>query len=443
MSSKKYFGTDGIRGVVGTNPITPEFFLKLGWVIGKVLANQGSKKIVLGSDTRISSFTLISALEAGVSSAGVSTYFLGVIPTPAVAYLTKFFFAEAGVVISASHNPYYYNGIKLFSIYGTKINKNIEKKIEKKIQKKINCISSNKLGKIFKISKASNLYINFCKKSISDVLNLKKLKIILDCSNGSTYKIAPKILHQLGANLIVLNYKPNGININKKCGTNNTKYLKSKVLIEKADLGIAFDGDGDRIIMVDHLGNIINGDYILYIIAKEYIKNKKRYGVVGTIMSNLGLEIALKKIGISFIRTSVGDRFILEKLKEKKWIFGAENSGHIILLNKTTTSDGIIASLQILSIMIKNNISLYNLCKNIFFFHQVLLNVKLNKKIDPLKNKNVKKTINHINKILKDNGRILVRKSGTEPLIRIMIEGKNKKKIISLSRNIANEIRKV
>lgn len=444
MNFKKYFGTDGIRGIVGNYPITPEFFLKLGWVIGKVLGNQGSKKIVIGSDTRISSFTLISAIEAGISSAGISTYFLGVIPTPAVAYLTKLFFAEAGIVISASHNPYYYNGIKFFSIYGTKINDDLEKKIEKKMQRKINCVSSIKLGKSTKIIKASELYINFCKKSVYDNLNLKRLKIVLDCANGSTYKIGPIILNQLGANLIILNCKPNGININKNCGTDKINNLKSKVLTEKADLGIAFDGDGDRVIMIDHLGNTVNGDYILYILAKENITSKKKYyGVVGTIMSNLGLEIALKKIGIAFVRSKVGDRYILEKLKEKKWIFGAENSGHIILLNKTTTGDGIIASLQILSIMIKKNLSLYDLCKNIVFFPQILLNIKLNKKINPLKDTKVKKVIKNISEKLKNNGRIMIRKSGTEPLIRIMIEGKNKKKIFNLSKDISNAINKI
>lgn len=442
MKNKNYFGTDGIRGEVGIKPITPDFILKLGWAIGQTLAKYGSRKVIIGTDTRISAYMLKSLLEAGISSSGASSFFIGVMPTPGVSYLTRIFFAEAGIVISASHNPFCYNGIKIFSIKGDKISNIIEKNILLKMKKKINCVSSLKLGINTIIKDAKSLYINFCKNSFSKYLNLKKLKIVVDCANGSTYRIAPKILKDLGANIIKINCNPNGININNNCGTTNIKTLQSKVLLENADIGIAFDGDGDRVFMIDHLGNVLNGDHILYIIAKyKVFKKNNYYGTVGTIMSNTGLEISLSKLGIPFVRVNVGDRYILEKLKEKKWIFGAENSGHIILLNKTNTSDAIIACLQILNIMIKNNIRLNCLYKDMIFFPQIVINVKYKTKYDPLKKYIVKKVINYAKKKLSNSGRLLLRKSGTEPYIRIMIEGKDKKQILFLGKYLANTIR--
>lgn len=442
MANKNYFGTDGIREKVGMKPITPDFILKLGWAIGQTLARYGSRKVIIGTDTRISAYMFKSLLEAGISSTGASSFFIGVMPTPGVSYLTRIFFAEAGIVISASHNPFFYNGIKIFSIKGEKINSIIEKNILLKMKKKINCVSSLKLGTSSILEDAKSLYINFCKNSFSKYLNLKKLKIVIDCANGATYSIAPKILKDLGANIIKINCNPNGININHNCGTTNIKILKSTVLLENADIGIAFDGDGDRVLMIDHLGNLVNGDYILYIIAKHKMYKKNDcHGTVGTIMSNTGLEISLNKLGIPFIRSNVGDRYILDTLKEKKWFFGAENSGHIILLNKTNTSDAIIACLQILNIMIKNDMSLNNLCKDMVFLPQILINIKYKTKNDPLKKNIVKKVINYAKKKLSKSGRLFLRKSGTEPYIRIMIEGKDKKQILSLGKDIANTIK--
>lgn len=447
MINKSYFGTDGIRGKVGIRPITPDFILKLGWVAGKILAKNGSKKIVIGKDTRISSCVLESALEAGILAAGVSVDSIGVMPTPAVAYFTRIFLAEAGIVLSASHNPFFYNGIKFFSIHGTKINYNTEKKIERAIIKRnISCVSSLKLGKINYISDAEYLYINFCKSTFPQELNLKKFTIVLDCANGSTCHIAPKVLCDLGAHVITISCDPDGVNINKNCGTTDIRVLKSRVLSEKADLGIAFDGDGDRIIMIDHLGNIVNGDYILYIIANNsfYLSNHKCYGVVGTIMSNMGLEISLNKLGIQFIRSEVGDRCILEKLKEKSWIFGAENSGHVLLLNKTTTGDGIVTGLQVLTTMVRKNVTLYDLCKDMKYFPQTLVNIRIDTtKKDPFKHIMVKKVLNYTRQQLQNHGRIILRKSGTEPLIRLMIEGKDKKQVSFLAKYITNIIKSV
>lgn len=443
-ANKNYFGTDGIRGKIGKKPITPDFILKLGWAAGKILAKNGSRKIIIGTDTRISSCILKSALEAGISSAGASAVFIGIMPTPGVAYLTRIFFAEAGIVISASHNSFHYNGIKFFSIKGVKISDHLEKSIELTMKKKISCVNSFQLGKKIKIKNAESLYINFCKSKFSENLNLKRLKIVLDCAHGSTYNIAPTVLKDLGAHVIKINCNPNGININQNCGTTDTRMLISKVLLEQADLGIAFDGDGDRILMVDHLGNIVNGDHILYIIAKDKLYKKKNCcGVVGTIMSNIGLEIALNKLGIPFIRTKIGDKYILKKLKEKNWIFGAENCGHVILLNKSTTGDAIIACLQVLNIMIKNHMSLNYLCKDINFFPQSIINVKFNIKKNPLENNIVKKVVHYVKNKLSGHGRVLIRKSGTEPFIRIMVEGEDKKQVFFLAKYIANVIKSI
>lgn len=437
MRKRKYFGTDGIRGTVGKIPITPDFILKLGWATGKVLCQNGSKKIIIGKDTRISGYMLKSSLEAGLLAAGLSPIFIGLLPTPAIAYLTKIYQVEAGIVISASHNPYYDNGIKIFSIHGTKISNGIEKQIEKEIKKPITCVVSTKLKKSTQILNAARNYIEYCKKTFPKNQSLSGLKIVLDCGNGATYQIAPMILNELGANLITIGCKPNGMNINKNCGTENTNVLKKRVIQEKADIGLAFDGDGDRIIMIDHYGNKINGDQILYIIVHDILKQGKlKGGVVGTLMSNMGLDLAFQKLGIPFIRTKVGDRYILEKLKKKGWFFGAENSGHIILLNKTTTGDAIIAGLQVFSAMIRNNTTLYDLSSKIKLIPQVSFNVHFSQFNQLFSKDKFINLIKKINSKLGKSERIVLRKSGTEPLFRIMIEGYNKQKIKNIENNI-------
>ncbi|WMY97655.1 MAG: phosphoglucosamine mutase [Arsenophonus sp.] len=444
MSSKKYFGTDGIRGKVGKHPITPEFFLKLGWAVGKVLKKYGTNKIVIGKDTRISGYMLESSLEAGLSSAGLSIVFTGPLPTPAIAYLTRTYNVEAGIVISASHNPYYDNGIKFFWMNGMKLPDEIEREIEATIDQPIYCVDSVKLGRASRIIDAPGRYIEYCKSTFPSNQSLEKLKIVLDCANGSTYHIAPNVFTELGANVILIGCNPNGFNINKSCGTTNIDTLQKRVIKEKANIGLAFDGDGDRVIMVDHYGNRIDGDQILYIIVKNLLQNGCLHGgVVGTLMSNMGLEIELKKLKVPFMRANVGDRYILNKLKEKGWFYGGENSGHIILLDKNTTGDGIIASLEVLSIMIKNNKNLYKLSREMTLFPQILINVNYYHSDNPLNTNNILNVIKEVKKELKDNGRILLRKSGTEPLIRIMVEGKNKFQIKMIANRVSNIIKKL
>ncbi|MCT6867995.1 MAG: phosphoglucosamine mutase, partial [Gilliamella apicola] len=338
MSNRKYFGTDGIRGKVGEYPITPDFALKLGWAAGRILAKDGVKKVLIGKDTRISGYMLESALEAGFASAGVATAFTGPMPTPAIAYLTRTFRADAGVVISASHNPFYDNGIKFFSTEGKKLDDAIELEIEAQLEKEIDCVESIQLGRASRITDAAGRYIEFCKSTFDHDLSLASLKIVVDCANGATYHIAPKVLRELGADVIKIGCDPDGVNINDNCGATDIRALAKCVIDEKADLGFALDGDGDRIIMVDHKGRKIDGDLIIYIIAREALRQGQlKGGVVGTLMSNMGLEIALKNLGIQFVRAKVGDRYVLEKMLEKNWRLGAENSGHVLLLDKTTT----------------------------------------------------------------------------------------------------------
>ncbi|CUR53831.1 Phosphoglucosamine mutase [Serratia symbiotica] len=441
MNKLKYFGTDGIRGKVGESPITPDFVLKLGWAAGKVLSRHGSRKIIIGKDTRISGYMLESALEAGLSAAGLSASFTGPMPTPAIAYLTRTFRAEAGIVISASHNPFYDNGIKFFSIYGTKLPNNVEEAIETEMTKPLTCVPSSELGKASRIIDAAGRYIEFCKGTFPSKLSLKGLKIVIDCANGATYHIAPSVLRELGATVITLGVIPDGMNINKKCGTTDIRQLQQYVIQEIAHVGLAFDGDGDRVIMVDHLGNKVDGDQMLYIIAKDSLYKKKLHGgVVGTVMSNMGLELSLKKLNIPFVRTEVGDRYILEKLQKLNWRIGAEKSGHVILLDKTTTGDGIIAGLQVLTAMVNNHMSLYELCNGIELFPQILINVKFFGKNNPLTSFKVRKITSKVQNELANCGRVLLRKSGTEPLIRIMVEGKNKKQITILANLIADTI---
>ena len=423
MANRKYFGTDGVRGKVGTYPITPDFALKLGWAAGKVLASQGSRTVLIGKDTRISGYMLESALEAGLAAAGLTAAFTGPMPTPAVAYLTRTFRLEAGIVISASHNPYYDNGIKFFSSQGTKLPDDIEEAIEAMLDQPMDCVESADLGKASRISDAAGRYIEFCKSTFPAHLGLDGYKIVVDCANGATYHIAPNVLRELGAEVIEIGATPNGININEKCGATDVKALQEKVLETKADVGLAYDGDGDRIMMVDHLGNKVDGDQILFIIAREALRSGQlKGGVVGTLMSNMSLEIALKMLGVPFVRANVGDRYVLEKMVEHNWTLGGENSGHIIIADKNTTGDGIIASLAVLSAMVQHRLSLNELASAVKLFPQVLINVRFAGGDNPLESEAVKAVAADVEKRLEGKGRILLRKSGTEPLIRVMVE---------------------
>ena len=444
MSDRKYFGTDGIRGKVGDSPITPDFVLKLGWAAGKVLARHGSRKIIIGKDTRISGYMLESALEAGLAAAGLSASFTGPMPTPAVAYLTRTFRAEAGIVISASHNPYYDNGIKFFSIDGTKLPDHVEEAIEAEIEKPLTCVESAELGRANRIVDAAGRYIEFCKGTFPNEQSLNGLKMVIDCAHGATYHIAPNVLSELGAEVIAIGCDPNGININEKCGATDVRQLQERVLAEGADVGLAFDGDGDRLIMVDHLGEKVDGDQILFIIAREALRQGQlRGGAVGTLMSNMGLELALKQLGIPFERAKVGDRYVLEKLQEKGWRLGAENSGHIILLDKTTTGDGIVAGLQVLSAMVRNNMSLHDLCSGMKLLPQVLVNVRFAGQHDPLASEEVTRVAQEVEKELNGKGRVLLRKSGTEPLIRVMVEGEDEAQVTAMANRIADAVKRV
>lgn len=444
MSNRKYFGTDGIRGKVGDNPITPDFVLKLGWAAGKVLARRhGSRKIIIGKDTRISGYMLESALEAGLSAAGLSASFTGPMPTPAVAYLTRTFRAEAGIVISASHNPFDDNGIKFFSTEGAKLADDVEEAIEAEMEKPLTCVKSSELGKASRIVDAAGRYIEFCKRAFPAEFSLNNLKIVVDCAHGATYHIAPSVLRELGAKVITIGCEPDGMNINEQCGATDVHMLQKRVITENADVGLAFDGDGDRVIMVDNHGNKVDGDQILYIIAREALRQGqlRGRGVVGTLMSNMGLELALKQLGVPFDRARVGDRYVLEKMKENGWRIGAESSGHVILLDKTTTGDGIIAGLQVLTAMVHNNTSLYDLCNGMKLLPQILINVRFNGEHNPLESEVIKRVTQQVVLELAGCGRVLLRKSGTEPLIRVMVEGEDEALVKILAHRIVDALK--
>lgn len=444
MHHRKYFGTDGIRGKVGDMPITPDFFLKLGWAAGKILARQDSRKIIIGKDTRISGYMLESALEAGLAAAGFSALLTGPMPTPAIAYLTRTFRAEAGIVISASHNPFYDNGIKFFDINGSKLPDSLEEAIEAQLEKPLTCVESAQLGKARRIVDAAGRYIEFCKGTFPSEFNLKNFKIVVDCSNGATYHIAPSVLKELGATVISIACEPNGLNINKECGATNIGMLQKSVLAEQADLGIALDGDGDRLIMVDHLGNKVDGDQIVYLIAKEACRQQQlKGGVVGTLMSNMGLELALQRLKIPFIRAKVGDRYVLEKMQKHGYRIGAENSGHIILLDKTTTGDGMIAALQVFKVIIQNQMTLHELCSEIKLLPQVLVNFSFSGNKNVLQSDAIASLVKKVESTLAGRGRILLRTSGTEPVIRVMIEADQEEHFIkTLAEEVAEKIKK-
>jgi len=444
MSDRKYFGTDGIRGKVGENIINPEFVMKLGWAAGKVLAGQGTNKVLIGKDTRISGYMLESALEAGLSAAGINIGLLGPMPTPAIAYLTKTFRSEAGIVISASHNPYYDNGIKFFSANGTKLDDAIEIAIEEQMDKPMECVASDKLGKAVRISDAAGRYIEFCKGNFPSRLSLKGLKIVVDCANGATYHIAPNVLSELGAEVIEIGTEPDGLNINRKVGATSMKAVTESVIKNKADLGFALDGDGDRLMLVDHKGNVIDGDQIVYIIAKDALQSGYlKGGVVGTVMSNLGLEVALSALGIPFVRSKVGDRYVMELLKTKGWSIGGEGSGHVLNLTAASTGDGIVAGLQVLAAMLNTNMTLNELSRGMTKYPQTLINVRFSEGTKPLEDIGVIQAVLEAEKALDDRGRVLLRKSGTEPLVRVMVEANDAQDSGTWAEYIADAVRKV
>ncbi|MCD9519175.1 phosphoglucosamine mutase [Photobacterium phosphoreum] len=442
MAERKFFGTDGIRGLVGEGPITPEFVMKLGWAAGRVLSKTGTKKVLIGKDTRISGYMLESALEAGLAAAGLKAAFTGPMPTPAVAYLTRTFRAEAGIVISASHNPYHDNGIKFFSAQGTKLPDAVELAIEAEMEKPLTCVESALLGKAYRIEDAAGRYIEFCKGTFPNHLSLEGFKIVVDCAHGATYHIAPKVFSELGAEIITIGCEPNGININDKVGATDVAALQAKVLAEKADFGIALDGDGDRVIMVDELGNKVDGDQIAYIIARDALRcGELKGGVVGTLMTNMGMEVALKNLGIPFVRAKVGDRYVMEELLNHNWLIGAENSGHVILLDKVTTGDGIVAGLQVMASIVASKMSLKELSDGMTMFPQVLENVRFKGDNDPLQSAAVIAVTQAVEQKLGDNGRVLLRKSGTEPLIRVMVEGQNAADVQQYALDIAKAVK--
>jgi len=442
MAQRKYFGTDGVRGLVGQYPITPEFVMKLGYAAGKVLAAQGTKKVLIGKDTRISGYMLESALEAGFSAAGIDIGLLGPMPTPGIAYLTKTFRAEAGIVISASHNPYFDNGIKFFSQDGQKLPDSIEIAIEAELDKAMGCVDSALLGKATRIDDAAGRYIEFCKSNFPSQHSLNHLKIVVDCANGATYHIAPNVFRELGATVIELASSPDGFNINEGCGATSTELISKAVVEHGADLGIALDGDGDRLMMVDHTGYIIDGDEAVFIIASNDIKTgNMRGGVVGTLMSNMGLELALADMGVPFARSKVGDRYVMEMLAQNGWHLGAENSGHIINLNHTSTGDGIIAALNVLTAVCQSGKSLLDLRQGMKKLPQVLVNVKFKGDNDPLTSEAVVAAVHQVNEKLTGRGRVLLRKSGTEPLIRVMVEGPELEEVTTLANHIADAVK--
>ena len=438
---RKYFGTDGIRGRVGDGVMTPDFVLKLGWAVGRVLCSDDHNLVLIGKDTRISGYMFESVLEAGLSAAGVNSRLLGPMPTPAVAYLTRTFRAAAGIVISASHNPFYDNGMKFFSSNGKKLPDEIEIEIEKQIDLPLEVVNSDQLGKVERVGDAAGRYIEFCKSTIPTRIKLNGLKIVVDCAHGATYHIAPDVFTELGAEVVSISSDPDGLNINSECGAANPKALRMAVIEHQADLGIAIDGDGDRLIMIDNTGAIVDGDELLYIIAQARKMEKNLHGgVVGTLMSNLGLEHALQEKGIEFKRSAVGDRYVMEMLQEYSWNLGGESSGHIICLDRTTTGDAIISALQVLQILVTTQKSLREAKSGMKKYPQILINVPVSSKIDIENTPNIQQAVKDAESDLSDSGRVLLRPSGTEPLIRVMVEGVDAPQVKQLAQQIADSV---
>mgnify|MGYP006420603447 CR=1 FL=1 len=442
---KQYFGTDGIRGAVGTSPITPDFMLKLGWAAGTVFAKKGGarNKILIGKDTRISGYMFEAALEAGVIAAGVDINLLGPMPTPAIAYLTRTLRAQAGIVISASHNSYQDNGIKFFAGDGSKLSDDIEFAIEEQLSKTISTVPPQLLGKASRVTDAAGRYIEFCKSRVNTDLKFSGLKIVLDCAHGSTYHIAPSVFEELGASVTAIGVSPDGLNINEDSGSTSPARLAEAVLLEEADIGIAFDGDGDRVVMVDHLGNVVDGDQILYVIARDRRRQNIDFGgVVGTSMSNLGLEQALDSLDIPFVRSAVGDRYVMRELLKRGWRLGGESSGHIICLDKTTTGDGIVSALQALSAISSSQSSLAELISKLNKYPQSMINVRIADSADIASSDTIQKAVADVESKLGSKGRVLLRLSGTEPVVRVMVEGEDAREVLKLAEELAEVVEK-
>ena len=438
---KRYFGTDGIRGKVGEAPITPEFILKLGWAIGRVMKRDGKDGILIGKDTRISGYMFESALQAGLSAAGVNIRLLGPMPTPGVAYLTRTLHAQAGIVISASHNPFYDNGIKFFSSEGTKLADEVEFAIEDELDKSMVTVDSKQLGKAKRIVDAAGRYIEFCKSTVPSKIDLSGIKVVVDSAHGAAYHIAANVFDELGATVIAIGNEPNGLNINLDCGSTKPKALQAAVLDHQADIGVALDGDGDRLIMVDHKGEEVDGDEILFIIAESRRKTDSLDGsIVGTVMSNLGLEHALKEQGIGFKRALVGDRYVMEVLNREGWMIGGESSGHILCLDRTTTGDGIVSALQVISAMFESDSSLHELKSGMRKYPQHLVNVPADKSFDLMGSEVINRAISDVEAELADSGRVLLRPSGTEPVVRVMVEGVALEQVTRLANQLADVI---
>jgi phosphoglucosamine mutase len=438
--TRKYFGTDGIRGRVGEYPITPDFVMKLGWAAGRVLARgtPGKPKVLVGKDTRVSGYMFESALEAGLSAAGVDIHLLGPMPTPGIAYLTRTFHAQAGIVISASHNPFDDNGIKFFSAAGHKLPDEVEAEIEAELDKPFETATSRELGKAHRVTDAAGRYIEFCKSTLGPGIDLRGVKVVVDCAHGATYHVAPDVFEELGASVSVLGDKPDGFNINEGVGATAPAALQRKVVEERADLGIALDGDGDRLIMVDAAGTLVDGDELTFIIARHRQQLGRLQGaVVGTEMSNLGLEVALRTLGVDLKRAKVGDRYIMEQLTANGWTVGGESSGHIICLDLTTTGDGIISALQVLDAMARTNQSLATLKSGMTKFPQTLVNVRMTSRQDVLKLAPVKQAVQDAEHRLNGRGRVLLRPSGTEPVIRVMVEGQDSSLVDEVVQDLA------
>lgn len=437
-TKRRYFGTDGIRGRVGVWPVTPEFVLKLGWAIGKVLARQGGGKVLIGKDTRISGYMFESVLESGLSAAGIDTNLLGPMPTPAIAYLTRTLRAQAGIMISASHNPYYDNGIKFFSAQGTKLPDHIELAIEDQIEEQMTTVDSAMLGKALRVVDAPGRYIEFCKSTVASDISLSGLKVVVDCAHGATYHIAPNVLRELGAEVIEIGVDPNGLNINLDCGATEPALLRKTVLEHHADVGIGLDGDGDRVIMIDHTGHVLDGDEILYIIAKhKLLQNNLKGGVVGTVMSNVGFELAIKQLGLDFVRVAVGDRHVMSELINRQWTLGGEPSGHIVCHESIMTGDGIITALQVLAAMRNQAQSLAVIRSGLIKFPQTMLNVAVSSTAATLDGDRIQQAVRKTETALGEKGRVILRKSGTEPLVRVMVEGEDGERVKQLAHQLA------
>ncbi len=441
-AQKRYFGTDGIRGKVGQTPITPDFMLKLGWAAGKVFMQGGHRsKILIGKDTRISGYMFEAALEAGLTAAGVDINLTGPMPTPAIAYLTRTLRAQAGIVISASHNSFEDNGIKFFSDNGTKLPDEIELAIEAELSKALTTVAPKSLGKASRIDDARGRYIEFCKSTVGSRLTLSGLKVVVDCANGATYDIAPAVLSELGADVVSIGTDPNGLNINDKIGSTSPEALKEKVLEVGADLGVALDGDGDRSIMVDHQGNVVDGDEMLFVIACERRRRNIEFGgVVGTKMSNLGMELALAAREVPFARTAVGDRFVLQEMQQRGWQLGGESSGHIICHDITTTGDGIVSALQVLTAVVLTGKPLRELRGAMQKFPQTMINVRLGQDPDVSASQSVRDAVSGVEGKLQGRGRVLLRPSGTEPVLRVMVEGEDADLVARLARELADVV---